>query len=225
MATSGTITYNMTARSIVTQALKKIGVCPVFQATPSAEDLAQGIVELNMMLKGWQLDGPNLWRQTEGSVTLTASTASFTLSPRPHRVMECRYRDTGGRDLPMMELTREEYFELPLKTSTGIPTQYYFDPQVSSGKLYIWPLLAAVTTETLKYTYSRVIEDITSADNDLDIPQECFEVVMLNLADRLQGTYQQSDDRLTARAQTLYRQFKSMDREPVIRFSPERRWR
>lgn len=223
MATSGSINYSLTARGVVTQALKKIGVCPVFQATPSAEDMAQGIAELNMMLKGWQLNGPNLWRQTEGSVTLTATTASFTLSPRPHRVTECRFRDTGGRDLPMMELTREEYFELPLKTSTGIPTQYYFDPQVSSAKLYIWPVLASVTTETLKYTYSRVIEDIDDADDDLDIPQECLEVVMLNLADRLQGTYQQSDDRLTARAQALYQQFKSMDREPVVRFKPARR--
>lgn len=223
MATSGTITYNLTARGIVTQALKKIGVCPVFQQTPSAEDMAQGIVELNMMLKGWQVDGPNLWRQTEGSVTLTATTASYTLSPRPHRVTECRFRDTGGRDLPMMELTRDEYFEMPLKTATGIPTQYYFDPQVSSGKLYIWPVLASVTTETIKYTYSRVIEDITSADNDLDVPQEYFELVMTNLADRLQGTYQMSDDRLSARALSLYRQFKSMDREPVIRFRPERR--
>lgn len=223
MATSGSINYNLTARGVVTQALKKIGVCPVFQATPSAEDMAQGIAELNMMLKGWQLNGPNLWRQTEGSVTLTATTASFTLSPRPHRVTECRFRDTGGRDLPMMELTREEYFEMPLKTTTGIPTQYYFDPQVSSAKLYIWPVLASVTTETIKYTYSRVIEDIDDADDDLDLPQECLEVVMLNLADRLQGTYQQSDDRLTARAQALYQQFKGMDREPVVRFRPARR--
>lgn len=223
MATSGSINYSLTARGVVTQALKRIGVCPVFQQTPAAEDMTQGIAELNMMLKGWQLDGPNLWRQTEGSVTLTANTASFTLSPRPHRVTECRFRDTGSRDLPMMELTRDEYFEMPLKTTTGIPTQYYFDPQVSSAKLYIWPVLASVTTETLKYTYSRVIEDIDDPDNDLDIPQECLEVVMLNLADRLQGTYQMTDDRLSARAQTLYRQFKSMDREPVIRFRPGRR--
>ena len=225
MATSGSIDYKLTARGLVTQALRKIGVMPVYQQSANADDMAQGVAELNMMLKGWQLHGPNLWRQTEGSLALTATTASYTLSPRPHRVIECRYRDANGRDLPMEELTREEYFEMPLKTATGIPTQFYFDPQVSSGKLYIWPVMAAVTSETIKYTYSRVFEDIDDVDDDIDVPQELTEVVMYGLADRLQNTYGLTNDRITLMAQTLFRQAESMDREPVIRFRPERRWR
>lgn len=222
MATSGTITYSLTARGVVTHALRRIRVTPVFD-DPSAEDMAMGIAELNLMLKGWQLTGPHLWRQTEGSVTLLANTASYVLSPRPHRISECRYRDANSRDLPMEELTRVEYFEMPLKTTAGIPTQYYMDPQRSSATLYIWPVLSAVTTETIKYTYSRVFEDVASADEDLDIPQEWLDVVSLALADRLQGFYGKSDDRLTARAQASVATAKAMDREDHVRFVPDMR--
>ncbi len=222
MATSGSIDYSLTARGLVTQSLRKIGVCPVFDS-PSPEDMSQGVAELNLMLKSWQLSGPNLWRQTEGSVTLVADTASYTLSPRPHRVLECRYRDANSRDLPMLELTREEYFEMPLKTVQGIPTQFYFDPQVASGKLYIWPVLASVTTETIKLTYQRVPEDIDDANNDIDVPQECLDLVMWNLADRLQVTYGKEIPGITQRALMMKREFQAMDREPYVRFVPDMR--
>lgn len=221
MATSGSIDGNLNAREIVTQALRKIRVVPVFD-TPSAEDSAQGLAELTLMLKGWQVRGPNLFRQTEGSVTLVADTASYTLSPRPVRVYECRYRDAAGRDLPMHELTRAEYFDMPLKTAQGIPTQYYFDPQVGSGKLYVWPVLAAVTSETIRYTYQRVIEDVDSLTDDIDVPQEWQETVVYALADRLQETYGKDNKTITQRAEMLLRQARDHDRESEVRFVPER---
>lgn len=221
MATSGSIDGNLNARDIVTQALRKIRVVPVFD-TPSAEDAAQGLAELTLMLKGWQVRGPNLFRQTDGSVTLVADTASYTLSPRPVRVYECRYRDAAGRDLPMHELTRAEYFDMPLKTAQGIPTQYYFDPQVGSGKLYVWPVLAAVTSETIRYTYQRVIEDVDSLTDDIDVPQEWQETVVYALADRLQETYGKNNQTITQRAEMLLLQARNHDRESEVRFVPER---
>ena len=221
MATSGSIDYSLTASQVITHALRLIGVAAVFE-DPSGEDAAIAKTQLNLMLKGWQNAGPHICRQTEGSATLVAGTASYALSPRPYRVIDARYRDANGRDLPMLELTRQEYYDLPLKTSTGVPTTYYFDPQRAAGTLYVWPVPASVTTETIRYTYQRVIEDIDSLSNDIDVPSEHLDLVTYALADRLSDLYGKDVPRITQRAGLLTAQARDMDREPIIRMVPGR---
>ncbi len=223
MATSGSIDFSLNAQEIVQFALDEIRVTSAGESV-SAEDMELGIRRLNLMLKSWQAIAPNLWRQTEGSVTLTTS-ASYTLSPRPFRVVECRYRDADGRDLPMTELTRSEYYDLPLKTSTGIPTQYYVDHQRAASTLYVWPVMAAVTTETLKYTYQRAFEDIDANTNDIDIPSEYLEIVGTNLAARLLspfGKTKRENQELVLNAQRLLQDMLDADREAFVRFVPGR---
>lgn len=219
MATSGSIDLSMTAQALVTFALKKAGIIDVLHS-PAAEEMRDGIELLNLMLKGWQIDGPNLWRQTQGSATLVAATSSYTLSPRALRVSGVRYRDTSGRDMPMIELAHEEYYELPDKSAQGVPTSYYVDYQRATTVIYVWPVLAAATTESLRYTYQRTIEDVDDQANDLDIPQEWFETIGYNLADRIAESHGQPNDRITARAQRLLMMAKDYDRAPVVRFVP-----
>ena len=224
MSTSGSIDFSMNARAIGTFALKLLNITPTTQS-PSANDLADAVQALNMMLKTWQMSGPNLFRHTEGTVTLVADTASYVLSPKPFRVGEARYRDSSSRDIPMWDLTRQEYTDLPMKTTTGVPTNYFVDYQRSAATMYVWPVPSSVSTETIKYTYQRAIEDIDSPDNDIDIPQEWFETVAYNLADRLCEQYNiqgGAGDRVTRRAAQLLGIAKDSDREDVVRFVPER---
>jgi len=222
MSTSASVNYSLNARELATWALKKTRILQEAE-TASADMMSDAFDDLNLMLKGWMRDGPNLWRQTFGSATLVTSTASYTLSPRPHRVIEARYRSTSGRDVPMTLLTRQEYVDLPLKTSTGIPTQYYVDYQRAAVTLYVWPVPASATTETVQYTYQRYPEDIDTGSNDLDIPPEWFETVGYNLADRLLESYGLKDDRISARAMMLLAAAKDDDREDVVRFVADRR--
>jgi hypothetical protein len=169
------------------------------------------------------MTGPHLWTKTEGSITMTSATQSYNLvsTLNPVRVLSMRYRDTSSRDLPMEELSRDEYFDLPLKTSAGIPTQYFFDPQRGAPTLYVWPVKATITTETLRVTYQRRIEDIDSLDNDIDIPQEWFETLRYCLADRLLDEYGQSDgvaQRIMARAAQLRLQAEDFERDTFVQF-------
>lgn len=219
MATSGSIDYNLNARQLCTYALKKIRIIGQGE-TPSAEDMADALEELNVMLKGWQLSGPNLWRQTFGSVTMVAGTASYVLSPRPYRIIECRYRNTSGTDLPMTEMVRQDYVDIPQKTSTGTPTQFYVDQQRASVSLYVWPVPASATTETVQYTYQRVFEDLDALTNDIDIPQEYEDVVGYALADRLQETFGKEIKGVSQRAAYLMAMASAADRETSVRFEP-----
>ena len=223
MATSGSTDFNLNARDLCTYALKVLRVIPAGQ-TASSEDMADSIEGLNLMLKSWQLTMPNLWRQTEGSLTLTSATASYSL-PLAYRLISARFRQSG-RDIPMALLTREEYFELPLKTSTGIPTQYYFDPQLAGGTIYTWPVLATAAGETIEYTYQRRYEDVDDEDNDLDIPHEYLMAVGWNLAETLLETFGKDNataQRVMMQALRHRNDLKAADREDVVRFMPAAR--
>lgn len=226
MALSGSIDLTFDARATITFALRKLGVLAVNQ-TPTAAQAAGAMSELNLMLKGWQKH-ESLWRLQEGSVTLIADDSDYTLSPVPHRVISARYRDANSIDTPMELMTRAEYYDLPDKTSNGVPTTFYVDYQRATTVMYVWPVLSSVTTETVKYTYLAKQDDIDSLDNDINIRQEHFEVAGYNLADRLAADYGRSGTArhqdILARAGMLLDAALDEDREDEIRFVPDYRY-
>lgn len=223
MSTSGSSDYSLNAREVAEFALDKMRAVGLGQSV-GADDMTRALRELNVMLKGWQTAGPNLWRLTEATQTLTSGNGTYTLSTtKPVTIAEARYRDTAGRDMPMQELTRNEYLELPDKSSSGIPTCWYYDRQRDAGVLYVWPVLATATTQAIRYSYVRRIEDIDDANNDLDVPPEYIDLIGYNLAARLLDNYGLNDgpsQRILQRAALLVQQARDHDRESVVRFVP-----
>lgn len=222
MALSASIDYSLDAREVISYALTKLRAIP-FGATASAEkaDVAQR--ELNLMLKEWQRY-ENLWRLQEGSVALVADTYSYSLTPVPHRVVSARYRDTDSRDLPMSLMTREEYYDLPIKATTGIPTQYYVDYQRISTTLLLWQALASVTSETIRYTYQAKFDDIDALEDDLNVRSEWLGCVGLNLAQRLGPDFgrvgTQGFAKIERDALVALEDLQDDDREDKVRFVP-----
>ena len=115
----------------------------------------------------------------------TESTDLITV--KPLRIEDIRRR-ISNQDTPIIEYGREDYFMLPNKINRGTPTQYYYQPLVSSGKLYVWPTGDSVD-ETLKITYIRPIQDFDNPGNTPDLPQEWLEALKYQLALRLAPEY------------------------------------
>jgi len=225
MSTSGSINYSLTARQLVEYALRKINILAEGE-NATAEGADRALLELNVMLKEW-MPYPAIWRLTEAYINLVANTQGYNLNPRPYRIVDVRYRDANGNDLPMTELVRQEYYDLPDKTTTGIPTNWYFDPQRATTAIYTWPLLSSVTTETLRVTYQRRFEDVDDLSNEVDVDQEHLSTVGYNLAARLADDYGRKGDhinRIIARAESLFERMADMDRPEIIRFVPETRY-
>lgn len=223
MALSGSYDFSLTARQVITFALRKCNIVGLNQ-DPSAAAAEDARLLLNLMLKDWSIKGPHLWKKTESAVTMTNATATYSLaSINALRVLDVRYRDTNNRDLPMTPLERSEYFDLPDKASTGTPTSWYFDPQRSTPTLYVWPLKPTITTETLRLTHQKRFDDIDSLDDDIDIVQEWLLTVGYNLASLLLDDYPiegKESDRIVARAEMLHAQAKDFDREDTLVFCP-----
>lgn len=225
MALSGDITFDLKARQIIQFALEKINIVAKGEAMEVHQTDA-AMRELNMMLKEF-MPYPGLWRRKQGFVNLVNDTAAYSLTPRPYRVLDMRFRQASGIDIPMTELTAEEYYDLPLKTTNGIPTQWYFDPQQATSTVYVWPVLKTVTTQTLRVTYQRYIEDVDDLDENIDIAVEWLSTLGYNLAARCADDYGRSGphiDRIIARAAQLFDAMITFDQPSIIRFVPERRY-
>lgn len=192
MATSGSTDYSETKASIIKDAYIGIGAVDPTDSV-EAEQFQYASRLLNRRIKAWQKMGYNLFRAAEGSLTLVSGQASYQLggsgSPafanRPLRITEARYRNSVGNDLPMTEIAREDYFTLPQKTSSGTPTNWYYDPQRSEGTLYVWPVPTTSTANTLRFTYQRDFEDFDNNADEPDLPQEWYDAIVKDLSAEL----------------------------------------
>lgn len=158
---------------------------------------------------GVQLDdGTFQWTTVNGApsgltVTLTATltdsaasgnsvVAYQTALVRPLKIISARRSNLiSNIDVPLMEMDRIEYQEMPNKTTTGAVNSFYYDRRGgtnTTGLLYLWPAPAS-TDEVIKITVARPVQDFTVAGDDADLPQEWIRALEWGLADEIADEY------------------------------------
>ena len=230
MSTSGSIDFGLTTNTIIEKAFHLLGVAAEGEAL-TARQYEDGRLSLNLMVKSWGTK-KHLWLQTTRSVTLVAGQAAYALSPKPMRVIEARRKTTASSiEVPLSEWARSTYYEQPNKTIASIPVAFYYEPQLSTGTLYLWPTPSSTTasTTTVELTYMRRIDDFDASNNEPDLPQEWLEALVWNLANRLEPEYPCNDNRLAkkieTRAELLLAEIEAFDTEPASLFlQPEQQW-
>lgn len=169
-----------------------------------------------------------LTTDVSSGATVYAYTAADDLICRPLRIESVRRSNVTGTnpiDTPMGEMAREDYFNLPNKNNTGVPVQFYYDPGLSSGTMYVWPA-PSVITNLLKFTYIRAIEDFDTTTTTPDFPQEWLEVLKYQLMLRLAHEYGVAlRPDIASMAAALLENARSWDVEPVsVMFQPDLRY-
>jgi hypothetical protein len=183
MATSGAISSTMTAYEIAGAALRRAKVLREGQ-DPDATAFEEARRHLNRMLKVWTMDGANLWRDDEQTIDLVSGTATYELPTRAMRIRNVRLVESGVERLPLGAWGRDDYDMMPNKASPGRPSAYVVDRGRTGTTLILWPVPNDSTLD-IKIGFERVIEDVTSAPEEIDAPQEWLDAVIDNLAVRL----------------------------------------
>jgi hypothetical protein len=192
MAVSGSVDFNLSASEIIVEARRKIGIHDDEEPLEN-QDLQTGLRTMTMMLKTWQAEGVMCWTMTEGTLTLVQSDYDYvfgaggTFTTVPLDILDCRITRNSS-SIPMMRLSREDYYNLPDRSSEGYPTQFYYDRQRSGGTLYVWPAPDA-SAGTLNFTYRRLIMDMDASVDNPDVPQEWLDAMVYGLAKRLAENY------------------------------------
>jgi len=210
---------------------------------PRPEQVSDACETLDMMLKSWQTDGL-LWLKQFIYVALAASKGSYVIGAgstdtvttdaagtvpylqRPTRIYAPTRREIStGYEVPLRQISRSEWSEIVNKTSSGPPVQVYYDPQISSGKLYVWPVPTGATYQ-VACSVDRIIEDAGTDENTLDVPPEWIETVKFNLALRIgleyglpSGDMDRLERNATAMAAKMFSS--NTDNSPVF-FAPGR---
>ena len=115
MATSGSVTFTMTALQVINKAFGKIGVKVAEQAL-QAEETQDGLDALNLMIKSWQAQGLHLWAKDEGVLFLDVGKTDFNLGPSGDEATQLD--DFIGTTSTVAKVTSDTVF--PVVTTTGM---------------------------------------------------------------------------------------------------------
>jgi len=188
--------------------------------------LAQGLTVANGVLKGLQVSGPNVFRQTPTALTVSANVATV---PVPNDVMgieEARWvvQTSPIYERPLGRYQWVEYFQLPNKTSQGPPSIFMFDYQRDSTQLYAWPV--STVSGTINCTTVRRANDVAAYNDVIDLPSEWMLGFTYMLADALmddQGVAAADPataQRITGHAAYWKDQLENFDRPTSVKIKP-----
>lgn len=142
-------------------------------------------------------------------------TVFATKLDRPLEILYARYKNSSGVERTLISYNRDDYMMLPNKTSTGVPVGFYYDPQMSTGKVSVWPV-PSDSSGVINITYTRVIEDFDSSSDTPDLPVEWEEALVYGLAMRMGAIYGKQEEVATIigpQAQAYYQTLLNWDNE------------
>lgn len=226
--TSGTAAFLVTRDDVISAALRTLKVIAV-GATPSSDDTTNCTFALNMLLKELDAEGYLNWVYQTISIPFVASQTTYTIAEagtpsltnyRPVKIAHVWRRDgsTPPIDTPMSPLSRQQYDQLTPKAITGVPTNWYYDPQISLGSVSVWPA-PLDATYTMFLCIQRPIQDIAtgaSSSQNFDVTQEWFRTLRWLLADEVSAEYEVDLDTIN-----MVRQQANMLRQKMANFSQE----
>ena len=110
---------------------------------------------------------------------------------RPLKITEARVRDTDDVDTPLnIEISRNQFMSQTDKGSTGRVMDIHYNPDITDGQLYIWPVCGTGDiTDRIVMTIQRVIEDFDAAANNFDGPPEALAALTWGLAVEIAPEY------------------------------------
>lgn len=221
------ISWTLTAGEAVTRAYRMLGnLTPPW--APSADQMTQGLIQANGVLKALETAGINVFRQTLLSLSVSAMSPTVPIAPYVMGIEEARWVVSPAPNLyerPLGYFAWVQYQQLPNKLSAAsAPSIYMFDRQVDATQLYIWPV--AQIGGTINCTVGRTANDVLSASDPIDLPSEWILGYTYMLADALmddQGVAAADPataQRLSGHAQYWKQKLEDFDRPTSIFVKP-----
>ena len=171
MAVSGTYDFNLDIDEVIQEATEMIG-----GEDTLGHESASARRSINLMLKDWQNRGVLLWTTSVSSVTVAASTTTYSLASSTIDALEV-VLNRDSTDIQLERITPEEYLLIPSKTQTGRPSQYSIRRGRDNPTLSLWPL-PDNSTDVLKIEIISELQDVNkSAIQNADLPKRflpCF---------------------------------------------------
>ena len=138
---------SIVAADLIASSMRLIGATASAE-TPTANEIADGLLVLNDMLESWSIDGLMVYVCRDVVVPLTAGVATYTVGPtgavvtaRPTRI-EDAFARWQGVDYPVDPTSEPaRYDEISLKTQGGVtPELLLFEGSFPDATITVWPV-------------------------------------------------------------------------------------
>jgi len=174
MTTSNSTNFEIDVAEYIEEAFERCGL-----EVRTGYDLQTAKRSLNIMLAEWANRGLNQWTIEQRTQALTANDSDYSLGTDVIDVLSVVVR-RSTTDFSMSRISRDTYLAIPTKTTTGRPTQFFLDRQITPN-LKIWPA-PENSTDVIHYDALTRIQDADLPTNTMEIPFRFYPCLTAGLA-------------------------------------------
>ena len=174
MTTSGSTNFELDVSDYIEEAFERCGL-----ELRTGYDLKTAKRSLNLLFADWANRGLNQWTITQRTQTVTASDGDYNLGADVIDVLSMVVR-RSSTDFSMTRISRDEYLSIPNKTTTGRPTQFFIDRQITP-QIKVWPV-PENSTDVLHFDCLTRIEDADTFTNTVEVPFRFYPCLAAGLA-------------------------------------------
>ena len=174
MATSSSVDFEIDVAEYIEEAFERCGI-----EIRTGYDLRSARRSMNLLFADWANRGLNQWTITQRTQALTANDVDYSLGADVIDILSMVVR-RSGTDFSMTRISRDDYINLPTKTTTGRPSQFFLDRQITPN-LKIWSA-PENSTDVLIYDALTRIQDADASVNTVDIPFRFYPCLTAGLA-------------------------------------------
>ena len=174
MATSSSTDFELDVAEYIEEAFERCGL-----EAKTGYDLQTARRSMNIMLAEWANRGLNQWTIEQRTQALTADDADYSLGTDVIDILRAVVR-RSGTDFSMSRVSRDTFTNIPVKTTTGRPTQYFLDRQITPNlKIYPTP---ENSTDVIVYDALTRIQDADTQINTMEVPFRFYPCLTAGLA-------------------------------------------
>lgn len=115
--------------------------------------------------------------------------AYTTTAKRPTKIVYAYRRDTSNFDTEVSMIGEIDYRQQSNKSSDGPPVEAWYQPTLSTGTLYVWPVDGGSTVDKLVLIAQYYPDDFDAAGDNPEFPIEWGNTLIWNLAAEIASEY------------------------------------
>ena len=174
MTVSGSKDFELDVADYIEEAFERCGL-----EVRTGYDLKTAKRSLNLMFADWANRGLNQWTIAQRNFTVTENDGDVDRGTDVIDIVSLVVR-RDGTDYALDRISRDEYLNIPTKSTTGRPTQFFVDRQINPV-LKMWPL-PDNSTDVVLYNALVRMDDADNYVNTLQLPFRFYPALAAGLA-------------------------------------------
>ena len=174
MTVSGSKDFELDVADYIEEAFERCGL-----EVRTGYDLKTAKRSMNLMFADWANRGLNQWTIAQRNFTVTQGDGDQPLGTDVIDILSLVIR-RDGTDYALNRISRDEYLNIPTKSTVARPTQFFVDRQINPV-LQMWPL-PDNSTDVVYYDALVRMDDADNYTNTAQVPFRFYPALAAGLA-------------------------------------------